>query len=78
MKILLMTHDLTCALGELMRVAANYPRGELSLMPPLPRDLAVAAVGFAIQLAIDEGGKDPAEMRALEAVLIAKLDVPRP
>lgn len=78
MKILLQTHDLTCALGELMRAAANYPRGQISLLPPLPRDLAVAAVGFVIQLAIDEGEKDPAEMRALEAALIAKLEVPLP
>ena len=37
--------------------------------------LAVAAVAFTIQLAIDEGGCDPAEMRVLESELIAKLEL---
>ena len=74
MKFLLMTHDLTCVLGELARAAANYPRGKLSALPPLPRDLAVAAVAFTIQLAIDEANSDPDQMRTLERDLIAKLE----
>lgn len=76
MKFLLLTHDLTCVLGELARAAAHYPRGKLSALPHLPRDLAVAAVAFTIQLAIDEGECDPAQMRALESKLIAKLEAP--
>ena len=75
MKFMLMTHDLTCVLGELARAASHYPRGRLSALPPLPRDLAVAAVAFTIQLAIDEGGCDPAEMHVLESELIAKLEL---
>ena len=78
MKIAFHTHDLSCAFGELARAAANYPRGQMSVLCPLPRDLVVSAVAFAIQLAIDEGGKDPAEMRALESALIAKLEVASP
>lgn len=76
MKIFPHTHDLTCALGELARAATNYPGGRMSTLYPMPRDLVVSAVAFAIQLAIDEGGKDPAEMRALESALIAKLEAP--
>jgi hypothetical protein len=71
---MLMTHDLTCVLGELARAAANYPRGKLSTLPMLPRDLAVAAVAFTIQLAIEQEGRDPEQLRALERELIAKLE----
>jgi hypothetical protein len=73
-KLVLMTHDLTCALAELIREAANYPRGKLSALPSLPRGLAVAAVGFIIQLAIDQTGRDPKDLRDLESDLIARLE----
>ena len=75
MKFLLMTHDLTCVLGDLVRAASHYPRGKPStLAEALPRDLAVAAIAFTIQLAIDEAGCDPDQMRMLESVLIARLE----
>jgi len=70
-----MTHDLTCALGELVRAAIHYPRGKLSALP-LPRDLAVSAVAFTIQLAIDLTDRDSKELRSLERDLIAKLEAP--
>lgn len=74
MTIVLMTHDLDCTLVELRRAAANYPRGTLSTLPLLPRDLAIAAVVFTVQLAIDATDRDPTELRALEQELIAKLE----
>ena len=74
MKLMLMTHDLTCVLGDLARAASHYPRGKPSTLPMLPRDLAVAAVAFTIQLAIEQEGCDPEQLRALERELIAKLE----
>lgn len=65
---LVMTHDLSCTLGQLTAAAGRQPSGQ-----PPTRDLVIAAVAFTIQLAIDEGGRDPAQMRALERDLIAAL-----
>jgi hypothetical protein len=71
---LLMTHDLSCALGELGTAARRYtPPALLSSDRSTTTDLAVAAVAFAVQLAIDATDRDPAQMRALERELIAKL-----
>lgn len=67
MKQLLLTHDLACAFGELSRAARRHAAA-------LDPDLMRAAVAFAVQLAIDTTGRDPAEMRALERDLLAKLD----
>ena len=71
MKSIFMTHDLSCALGELSGAARRCP------LAPEPSgvvtDLAVAAVAFTVQLAIDVAGCDPAEMRVLECELIGKL-----
>ena len=77
MKPLLMTHDLSCTLGNLATAASLYPKD--APYPPTTeptRNLLVAAVAFTIQLAIDEGGRDPDQMRVLERELIAKLEVP--
>jgi len=63
METLLLTHDLSCTLGELNRAAARSRR---VLEPPLLR----GAIAFTIQLAIDCAGRDPAEMRALERALL--------
>ena len=71
------THDLTCVVGALAHAASSYPRGAPSAISPLPRDLAVAAVAFAVQLAIDEAGADPESLRALEGELIAALEARR-
>lgn len=60
MKTLLLTHDLSCAIGNLGKAASRYY-------------LLVAAIEFTIQLAIDEGGCDASEMRMLERELIAKI-----
>ena len=68
------THDLSCAFGELANAARRYPDDtRLSSAWERARDLAAAAVAFTVQLAIDEAGRDPAEMRALERELISKL-----
>jgi len=66
-----MTHDLTCAIGELGGAACRYSSAAdfAARDRSLPK-LAVAAVAFTIQLAI-ESGRDPIEMRALERDLIA-------
>lgn len=76
MTIVLLTHDLACTVEELMRAAANYPRGELSALPPLPRRLVIAAVTFTVQLAIDTTDQDPTLLRELEQALISKLEPP--
>lgn len=74
MKLLLMTYDLSCTLGDLGKAANRYPKDAPYSPTTEPmRNLLVAAVAFTIQLAIDEGGRDPAEMRALERELIAKI-----
>lgn len=74
MKFVFMTHDLSSAFGQLARAALVFPRGKPSVFSMLPRDLAVAAVGFTIQLAIDLTDRDPADLRALEQKLIAALE----
>ena len=74
---LVMTHDLSCTLGALVVAAFRIHPSAPQLQPTAPsRELMVAAVAFTIQLAIDEGGRDPAEMRVLERELIAKLEAP--
>lgn len=75
MKHLLLTHDVSCALGELARACK---RQVLSTTDPYVAvtDLAVAAVALTIQLAIDVADRDPHEMRELERVLIEKLKEP--
>jgi hypothetical protein len=71
-----MTHDLSCALGELGSAARRYalPKA-LSSEWPVTGELSIAAVAFTIQLAIEEGG-NPADLRKLERELIAKLKTP--
>ena len=79
MRHLLLTHDLSCTLGQLAAAACRYP-GDDRVLDVTARpacDLVVAAVAFTIQLAIDEGGRDPDEMRALERDLIARLEARR-
>jgi hypothetical protein len=67
---ILMSHDLVCALGELGGAACRYSNMEdVSARNQVRPKLAVAAVAFTIQLAI-EAGRDPAEMRALERELV--------
>jgi len=73
---MLHTHDLACTIGALGSAARRYA------LPKLPAsdrsatdDLAVAAVAFAIQLAIDTTNRDPADLRALERDLLARLGV---
>ena len=70
-----MTHDLSCALEELVRAGRRYtsPSRAASDLPVVSLDLARAAVGLSIQIAIDVAGRDPAQMRALERELIAAL-----
>ena len=80
-KLLMMvhTHDLSCTIGALGRAAHRLalPKLPPQYDPPLvPTDeLAVAAVAFAIQLAIDTTKRDPADLRALERELLAKLGI---
>lgn len=76
--LLLMTHDLSCAIEELGSAAHRHVLPKLlSSARSVMNDLPMAAVAFTIQFAIDAAGRDPAEMRALERLLIAKL-VPTP
>lgn len=72
MKFLLLTHDLSCVIENLGIAAARYAptRGFNRRL----RDLAVAAVAFTIQLAIEQPDSDPAALRLLEKALIAKLE----
>jgi hypothetical protein len=82
-KLLMMvhTHDLSCTIGALGSAARRYTLPKMlapQYHPPLvPTDeLAVAAVAFAIQLAIDTTDRDPADLRELERELLAKLGIP--
>ena len=71
----LITHDLTCALSHLSSMAKSLPREMTasSLERPI-LDLAIAAVAFTVQLAIEtEGSQDAIELRELERKLIASL-----
>jgi hypothetical protein len=80
----LWTHDISCVIGALVQAARNYayPRqlssgaAVLHAVETLPRNLAVAAVAFTIQLAIEETERDAVEMRALETGLISELEKP--
>lgn len=74
MKLLLMTHDLSCTVTSLITAAHRYPQGVPFQKPARDRDLTVAAVAFAVQLAIDHADADPEQMRQLEGKLIAKLE----
>ena len=75
MKVLIMTHDLACTLGQLAVAACRYPNGATTDITSRPaQDLVIAAVAFTIQLAIDEADRDPAEMRVLESALFAALE----
>ena len=77
MKPLHMTHDLSCTLGDLSVAAGQYPRDmPYPTTTEVSRSLFVAAIAFTIQLAIDECGRDPDQMRALERELIARLEFP--
>jgi len=72
-----MTHDLQCAFGDLGVTARRFTLPSfMSSDEAVHGDLMVAAVRFAIQLAIDHGDRDPGEMRKLEEDLIAKLALP--
>jgi hypothetical protein len=76
--------NVECVLEALMRTAQRY-----ALLPPSPteamwkqvveirlKNLAVAAVAFTIQLAIDEAGREATALRSLERALIFKLEEP--
>ena len=78
MRLLVLTHDLSCAIGELERAARRCTRLVSSEPLSAVTDLAVAAVALTIQLAIDTTDRDPAEMRALESELIGKLKAAAP
>jgi hypothetical protein len=71
-----LTHDLTCAFGELTRSAHRYARltvKDLRLSTGHPMsELAAAAIAFTIQAAI-EAGHDETEMRKLERSLFAAM-----
>ena len=74
---LLLTHDLQCAFGDLGVSAKKFTLPSFHASDEAVNgDLMVAAVRFAIQLAIDHEDRDPTEMRKLEADLIAKLSLP--
>ena len=63
---ILMVHDTTCTLDELRKEAVRCPNRS-----DLAPNLALAAIAFTVQLAIDFGHCDPVKMRALEHTLIA-------
>jgi hypothetical protein len=72
-----MTHDLSCAFGDLSASARRFTLPSfLESDQSVHGELAVAAVRFAVQLAIDHGDRDPEEMRKLESDLIAKIAPP--
>lgn len=74
---LFMTHDLSLAFGQLGVSARQFTLPSfLSSDRSVTSELAVAAVRFVIQFAIDHCDRDPDEMRTLERDLIAKLDPP--
>jgi hypothetical protein len=76
MRSLLLTHDLSCVIGDLAKAASRYD--PTKGFDRRLHDLAVAAVAFTIQLAIDQPGNDPDALRALERALIAKLPLVEP
>ena len=83
MELRLMIYDLECVIGALTQAAHRYtlllasPTEILKqVMEILPRNLAVAAVAFTIQLAIDDAGREASAMRSLERALISRLEEP--
>jgi hypothetical protein len=72
---MLHTHDLSCTIGALGSAARRYtlPKMLASSDRSATDDLAVAAVAFAIQLAIDTTDRDPTDLRALERELLTRL-----
>lgn len=73
---LLVTHDLQCAFGGLGVAARHFVPSFLTSDQSAHGELAVAAVRFVIQFAIDHGDRDPDDMRTLERDLLAKLSFP--
>lgn len=72
------THDLTCALGQLIQAACRYPREKPHLVTERQAlDLTNAAVAFTIQLAIEDG-HDAVKMRGMEQQLRAFMTPPKP
>jgi len=83
MELRLMIYDLECAIGALIQAALRYTlrrscKQEIlkQVVEILPKGLAVAAVAFTIQLAIDAAGREARAMRTLESALIARLEEP--
>lgn len=74
MKLRLMVYDLEYVIGALTQAAHRYTH--VSPTKILPRRLAIAAVAFSIQLAIDEAGREASAMRSLERALISRLEEP--
>ena len=72
----LMTHDLQCAFSDLAGSANRFVLPRSFPADRVHGEMMAAAVRFAIQLAIDQGDRDPGEMRKLEQDLIDKLSLP--
>lgn len=70
MKTLLLTHDLSCTITDLLTAASRYSPRQTT---PQAHAVMRAAVAFTIQLAIDQPDSDPSMLRALERMLIDKL-----
>jgi hypothetical protein len=71
----IITHDLVCTLDQLIREARRYPREGTGL--PMERNLAIAAIVFTIQLAI-EAGHDPITLRTIERELFVIVETMHP
>lgn len=81
--LVLWTHDMSCVIEELSRAALRYARpseaavGSVKiLVEGLLRALAVAAVAFTTQLAIEETEGDATALRDTERGLIGLLEEP--
>lgn len=74
----LQIHDMTCVLGELEHAAQLYARHVVDMrsVEVWQRRLAVAAVAFTIQLAIEKAESDVVALRDLERDLISTLEEP--
>ncbi len=80
----LWTHDMSCVIGSLALAAHRYAHPQPAsvsgvvkyVMETLPRNLAIAAVAFTIQLVLEETELPVASMRALESELIRLLEAP--
>lgn len=73
---MILSHDLACTIENLAREARRYVRMPTPQFTSI-KDLAVAAVAFAVQLAI-EADHDPTKMRALEQEMFDVLDAKDP